>query len=139
MYLGVILASASYSASSVLASISSAIEGYLGSVNFNGVVQVSQILSIVQQVPGVVAVRFLTDADTSSILYGSGSLSGLPSEAVLYAIQSVRTDGSINQTFATPQGSQISRAVDVFLTDDTVVNLNDVYLSFMANNSFGAV
>ena len=65
MYLGVIL-NTGYSVQGVQTQIENAINNYVDSIAFDGVVQVSSILSVAQQIPGVVAVRFLTSQDDST-------------------------------------------------------------------------
>lgn len=137
VYLGIILQGASFSPSSILSQISTAIEAYLASVSFAGVVQVSQIIAVVQAISGVVAVRLLTSADSSQVLYGTGPLNGGNASAN-YAIQSMNDVDAVIETFTTTAGG-ISRAADVLLTQDTLANLNDVYFSLMAQNTFGSV
>lgn len=138
VYLGVILQNASFSPSSVLSQISTAIETYLASISFAGVVQVSQIIAVVQAVTGVVAVRLLTSADSSQVLFGTGSFNG-GNASTHYAIQSMNDAGAVIETFASDVSGQIARATDVLLTQDTLANLNDVYISLLAQNTFGSV
>jgi uncharacterized phage protein gp47/JayE len=134
MYLGVILSSATYSQATVLSAAQTAISNYLSSLNYDGVVQVSEILALVQNLPGVVAVRFLTDADSAAILYPGGDPAGSN-----FAIQSVNDEDALIHTYATDVGGQIRRAIDVPLSDDTLASLANLYISAMAQNTFGAV
>ena len=76
VYLAVVLANGGYTLSSVFSNIQTAISNYLTGLTFDGVVQLSAILSVVQQVPGVAACRFLTSADSTAKLYGIGPLNG---------------------------------------------------------------
>jgi uncharacterized phage protein gp47/JayE len=132
-YLGLILTSASYSQPTILAQIQTAISNYLSSLTFNSVVQVSEVLALVQGLPGVVAVRFLNSGDDTSTTYPVNSQWASGD----YAIQSVNDVNAVLHTYA--DASSPSRAVDVFLDDDTLASLANVYLKFYANNSFGAV
>ncbi len=216
MYFGIILSSSSYSPSSIQSQIYTAVSNYISGTSFNQTIQVSQILAAVQGVPGVVAVRFLTSADSAVTIFGtysttvaagsntvavstftgSGTLhvesaAGLPNSGTVvwtsatssatakitytntnletntltgcdtisgsgtlatgdtlvvtstagsnFAIQSVNDNNDVLYTYATNVGGQIQRAIDVPLNESTLATLNNVYLSFMANNTFGAV
>jgi uncharacterized phage protein gp47/JayE len=136
-YLGIILAN-SYSQATVQSQIETAIANYLTSLTYDSVVQVSEILSIVQQIPGVIAVRFLTSADEALAITPVNA----QSDGTNYAIQSVTPPGEdgneVIHTYASLSGSPL-RAVDVALNDDTLPALNNVYVAFMAQNTFGSV
>jgi uncharacterized phage protein gp47/JayE len=62
MYLSVVTLPG-YLVNAILSQIQASIANYVSSISFSGLVQVSQILSLAQQVPGVLAVRFLTSED----------------------------------------------------------------------------
>ena len=134
MYLGIIMSSTTYSKATVLSQVETAISNYLASVSFDQVVQVSEILALVQNISGVVAVRFLNSGDSSSILYPTNVEVGST-----FAIQSVNDADEVLQTYATNVEGQLQRAIDVPLSDDTLASLANVRISFFANNTFGAV
>lgn len=122
IYMAVIFTSG-YTPSSVISEIEVALNSYIGAVGFNGVVQVSDLVAEAHRVPGVDAVRLLTNSD----------------DGTHYAIQAVSTTGTILTTYATNVGGQIRRATDVILSDDQVPVLNTLTVVAKAQNSFGAV
>jgi uncharacterized phage protein gp47/JayE len=134
VYLGLIMSTTTYSQATVLSQIETAISNYFNSVTFDGVVQVSEIIALVQNLPGVVAVRLLTSADDTSVTYPVNDQYG----GTNYAIQSVDDGNEVLLTFAATDGS-VFRATDVSLNDDTLAVLNHVYLNFYAQNTFGSV
>ncbi len=133
IYLGLIMNSSSYSKSSVLSQVQTVISNYLSSLTFNGTLQISEVLSLVQNVSGVVAVRFLNSGD-----YSGGTYPVNPQyTGSNFAIQSVNDANEILHTYA--DNSTPMRAIDVPLNEDTLASLANVYLNFYANNTFGAV
>lgn len=134
IYLGLIMSTTTYAQATVLSQVQAALSNYFNSVTFDGVVQISEIIAIVQNLPGVVAVRLLTSADDTSATYPVNS----QYDTTNYAIQSVNVENDVLTTFATYDGA-VFRANDVALNDDTLAVLNNVYLSFFANNTFGSV
>ena len=124
----------------LLPSVYAAISNYVSNTSFNGILQVSDIISLVQQTPGVTACRFINSGDTSLILFGTGPRNGQAVSAGPYfAIQSVNpVGGGVVHTYATTTGTP-HRALDVYLTDDTLATLNNVYLVQQGQNTFGAV
>ncbi len=220
VYLAVVLANGGYTLSSVFSNIQTAISNYLTGLTFDGIVQLSAILSVVQQVPGVSAVRFLTSADSTAKLYGIGpfnnsvvgsgtsghfgiqqinasnrqvgtttlansitntqttitvqSAIGFPTAgnftiqvgseqmqvtsgqgtttwivtrgynsttaAAYSATTTVYSTGSgaVLENFCKSDGS-VYRAIDVFLNDDQLAALNNVYLSQMSSSIYGGV
>jgi hypothetical protein len=216
-YLAVVLSNGGFTISGVFNAIQTAISNYLTNISFDGVVQLSAILSVVQQVPGVAAVRFLTSADSAATLYGIGPLNGVAvgsgaqghfgiqqinasnrvigTTTLAQAINSTQTSisvisnigfptsgaftvqigseqmqvvagqgtntwtvvrgtspaaatagssvfstgsGVVVQNFAQYDGA-VYRATDIFLEDDELVALNNVYLSQMSSGTFGSV
>jgi uncharacterized phage protein gp47/JayE len=88
--------------------IDSAISGFLGSLGFDAVVQASDILQVVHNVPGVDAVRFLNGTDIS------GYVSGTPN---LFTVGIQKVVGTtVVQSYVDTNG----RAKDVILGDDSV-------------------
>jgi uncharacterized phage protein gp47/JayE len=134
VYLGLIMSTTTYSQATVLSQIEAALSNYFNSVTFDGVVQISEVISIVQNLPGVVAVRVLTSADDTSNTYPTNP----QYDATNYAIQSVNVDNNVLSTYATYDGS-VFRAIDIPLSDDTLAVLNNVYINFYAQNTFGSV
>lgn len=120
LHLAMILAPG-YSAVSIQPDVQAALSDYIDGVGFNGVVQVSDLLEVAHGVPGVDAVRFLTNAD----------------DATEYAIQEVDSLGNVLRTHATTTGTPL-RAIDVIVGDDRVPALNDVVIVAKAQNSFGS-
>jgi uncharacterized phage protein gp47/JayE len=88
--------------------IDSAISNFLGSLGFDAVVQASDILQVVHNVPGVDAVRFLYGADIA------GYVSGTPNLFTV-GIQQI-VNGAVTQSYVDTNG----RAKDVILGDDQV-------------------
>lgn len=120
IYLAVIL-DPGFVLSGVQADMFSRMSNFIGSIEFDRVLQVSDILSIAHQVPGVDAVRMMTSAD----------------HATNFGIQRVNGVGAQVQSF--DDGGGTKRAIDVKTTDNQVVTLNSVVLSQRAENSFGTV
>lgn len=109
-------------AATVQGQVETALAVFLDTVDFAGVVQVSDLLGVVQGVTGVDAVRFATDAD----------------HATAYAIQKVAADGTVQQTYATTSGTP-KRALDITLEHDQVPQFHSVTFKVKAANTFGAV
>lgn len=122
MHLAVIL-EPGYSRDSIAPEIHTEVNDLLAGINFNSVVQVSDVLEAVMGVNGVDAARFLHSSDV-----GDGR----------YAIQRVNENGDIIETFATTTTGQIRRAMDVLLADDQVPVLHSVVLQVRAQNTMGA-
>ena len=141
-YLGIVLANSSYSQATVLSQISTAIGTYLTTLSYDSVVQVSEIISLVQNVPGVMSVRMLTSADIGLTVTPVNA----QADGNNYGIQAVTPPGTngnyvlngLNNAYALFDGS-VWRAVDVPLNDDTLPALSNVYAAFMAPNTFGSV
>ena len=105
-----------FSAAMVQAPIEQALSNLTSAVGFNGVLQVSDALSAVHNVPGVDAVRFINDTDD-------------PTD---FAIQEVASDGTTVLNTYEDNG----RATDVFTGDDEVLAMNDVFLTVKAQNTW---
>lgn len=91
---------------------------FIGTIGFNGVVQISDLMEVATQVPGVDAVRFLNSSDDDTD----------------FAIQRVSPTGSVLETF-----EEEGRAIDVIFSDDEYPVFNDLTISVRAQNSFGKV
>ena len=103
--------------------LEAALAAYMADLGFSGLVQVSDLLEVAQRIPGIDAVRFLTDSDDDTH----------------YAIQRVSGTGTILATYATNVGGQIRRALDVQIGDHEYPVFNSLVLVSKANNTFGAV
>lgn len=88
--------------------IDSAISNFLGSLGFDAVVQASDILQVVHNVPGVDAVRFLYGADISGYVSGTPNLFTVGIQRIV--------NGAVTQSYVDTNG----RAKDVILGDDQV-------------------
>lgn len=110
-----------YTQAAVKADLVMALSKFIDSVGFNNVVQASDLLFVARGVPGVDAIRFMTDADNPTN----------------YAIQRVTEAGTVVETFAT--GVTPKRALDVLCGDDESPVLDDVVLTLRAQNTWGAV
>lgn len=106
------------------ANIHSALSNHLRSLAFNAVVQYSDILDIVHDVPGVDSVRFLHGADYLT-------WTGDPNNHGV-AIQRIVNE-TVDYTYCDANG----RALDVLLGDDEVPVLESVYISPRAQNTMG--
>jgi hypothetical protein len=121
LYFAVIL-EPGYTSSAVQSELQSKLGAMIAGIGFSRTVQVSDLLALAHQVPGVDAIRFLTDAD----------------DAVHFAIQQVAADGTtVLDTF--DNGGTPKRATDVAVDDDSVPVLNNVTIVVKAQNSFGTV
>lgn len=104
--------------------IDTAIAGYLGSLGFDAVVQASDILQVVHNVPGVDSVRFLYGNDVS------GWNSATPN-AFTVGIQQI-IGGTVVNSYVDTNG----RAKDVILGDDSVPAFGLTYQVAKAENSW---
>lgn len=118
-----VMLTSGHTSASISPEIEAVLSRYINTVGFGGVVQVSDLLGVIHRVPGVDAVRFLTDDDN----------------ATNYAIQRVSPLGNVLTTYATAVGTQVSRAIDVLVGDDEYPVFNSVVIVPKAQNSFGTV
>ena len=116
-----IILSPGYTQAAVKADLVKALSLFIDSVGFNNVVQASDLLFVARGVPGVDAIRFMTDSDNPTN----------------YAIQRVTEAGTVVETYAT--GVTPKRALDVLCGDDESPVLDDVALTLRAQNTWGAV
>jgi hypothetical protein len=116
-YMAVIL-TPGFALSGVQTEMQNTLATFIANIGFNGVVQVSDLIEIAHQVPGVDAVRLLTSTDNPTN----------------YAVQQVNSLGAVITTFQSG-----GRASDVILSDDQLPAFNTLTLSQRAQNSFGVV
>jgi uncharacterized phage protein gp47/JayE len=107
-----------FNLTSVQTEMQNSLSAFISDIGFNGVVQVSDLIEIAHQVPGVDSVRLLTATDNPTN----------------YAIQQVNSLGAVITTY---QSS--GRATDVILSDDQLPAFNSLTLLQKAQNSFGVV
>jgi uncharacterized phage protein gp47/JayE len=107
-----------FNLTSVQTEMQNSLSAFISNIGFNGVVQVSDLIEIAHQVPGVDSVRLLTATDNPTN----------------YAIQQVNSLGAVITTY---QSS--GRATDVILSDDQLPAFNSLTLLQKAQNSFGVV
>jgi len=142
-YFAVVLGGNS-NAGTVFSSIQTVVSNYLSQVGFDGVVQRSSLISAVQQVAGVTAVRFITGStsDSRAILYGTGPFNGVAvgtGANAHYGIQQVNpVTGNLVEVYSATDGS-VYRATDIYLDDTELATLNNVYIAQMSQSMFGSV
>jgi uncharacterized phage protein gp47/JayE len=106
--------------------IESQLDSYIKSISFNGTVQVSDLLQVIHNVPGVDNVRFISAQDVSG--YSSSSVNSYN-----IAIQRV-SNGSVVETFCEPSSG---RPRDISFGDAEVPVFDSVFTVTKAQNTFG--
>lgn len=126
-------ADATSSTASVQDAIRAALSDYLNRMGFNSTVQISDVLSVVHQVPGVDNVRLLHGGDVL------GYSSGNPNASIV-GIQQI-TPESAGDSVALSSYVQASsgRATDIYFRDDELPVLGAVVFKTLARNSFGVL
>lgn len=121
------------STASVQDAIRAALSDYLTRMGFNSNVQISDVLSVVHQVPGVDNVR---------LLHGGDVVGYNPSNpnASIVGIQQI-TPNSAGDSVALSSYVQASsgRATDIYFRDDELPVLGAVAFKTLARNSFGVL
>lgn len=107
--------------------INSALSDWLNSLGLNANVQVSDVLQVVHNVPGVDNVRFLNGADYPGFTVGTAN-----NYAV--GIQRLTAAGTTQTSYVDAAG----RAKDVFLLDSEVPQFGGSVFAQRAGNSFGS-
>jgi uncharacterized phage protein gp47/JayE len=120
LYLAVMLSSG-FSVGAVQPTIEAALSNLISRIGFNDVVQVSDLLGVVQQVPGIDAVRFITQADNYHDL----------SAAQHWAIERMSRAGTFIERY-----ERDGSAIDVIIGDDVLPVFNAVTLVVKAQNTF---
>lgn len=108
-------------------SINAELSNWLNSLGLNSVVQVSDVLQVVHNVPGVDNVRFLNGSDYSGFTVGTAN-----SYAV--GIQRLTSAGTVQTSYVDSNG----RAKDVLFTDSEVPQFGGGVYAQKAQNSFGS-
>lgn len=107
--------------------INSALSGWLNSLGLSAIVQVSDVLQTVHNVPGVDNVRFLNGADHPTWTYGT-------TNNFAVGIQRLTTAGTVQTSYVDTTG----RPMDVNFTDSEVPQFGGGIYAQKAQNSFGS-
>lgn len=126
-------ASSTGSVDSVQDAIRSALSDYLNRMDFNSNVQISDVLTVIHQVPGVDNCRLLNGADVTG--YNSAN----PNASVV-GIQQIAPgaapDSAALSSYVDPA---TGRARDIYFRDDELPVLGGVVFKTLARNSFGVL
>ncbi|MGW1436882.1 baseplate J/gp47 family protein [Streptomyces griseus] len=126
-------ASSTGSVASVQDAIRTALSDYLNRMGFNSNVQVSDVLAVIHQVPGVDNCRLLHGGDV--IGYSSAN-----PNASIVGIQQIAPTGAPDSAALTSYVESASgRARDVYFRDDELPVLGAVVFKTLARNSFGVL
>ncbi len=104
-----------------------ALSGWLNSLGINSVVQVSDVLQVLHNVPGVDNVRFLNGSDWPGWTSGT-------SNSYQVGIQQISSTGTVTTSYVDTSG----RPHDVFFTDSQVPQFGASLYAQRAGNSFGS-
>lgn len=107
--------------------INAALSGWLNSLGISAVVQVSDVLQVVHNVPGVDNVRFLNGADYPGWTSGT-------SNSYALGIQRLTPAGTVQTSYVDTTG----RPTDVNFTDSEVPQFGGGVYAQRAQNSFGS-
>jgi hypothetical protein len=108
-------------------SMDAALSGWLNSLGINSVVQVSDVLQVLHNVPGVDNVRFLNGSDWSGWTSGT-------SNSYQVGIQQLSSTGTVLTSYVDSTG----RPKDVLFTDSQVPQFGASLYQQRAQNSWGA-
>jgi hypothetical protein len=126
-------ASATGSVDSVQDAIRSALSDYLNRMDFNSNVQISDVLTVIHQVPGVDNCRLLNGADVT------GYSSANPNASIV-GIQQITPNGSpTDAAISSYVDPATGRAKDIYFRDDELPVLGGVVFKTLARNSFGVL
>ncbi|MEU6362269.1 baseplate J/gp47 family protein [Streptomyces albidoflavus] len=126
-------ASSTGSVASVQDAIRTALSDYLNRMGFNSNVQISDVLAVVHQVPGVDNVRLLHGGDV--IGYSSAN----PNASVV-GIQQIPPGGAPDSAaLSSYVEAATGRARDIYFRDDELPVLGAVVFKTLARNSFGVL
>lgn len=108
-------------------SMDAALSSWLNSLGINAVVQVSDVLQVLHNVPGVDNVRFLNGSDWPGFTSGTANNYSV-------GIQQLNSAGVVQTSYVDSSG----RPHDVFFTDSQVPEFGASLYQQRAQNSFGA-
>jgi uncharacterized phage protein gp47/JayE len=121
------------SVSSVQDAIRSALSDYLNRMDFNSNVQISDVLTVIHQVPGVDNCRLLNGADVTGYNQANPNASIVGIQQI--APGSDPTSAALSSWVDAPTG----RAKDIYFRDDELPILGGVVFKTLARNSFGVL
>ncbi|MEV7675134.1 baseplate J/gp47 family protein [Streptomyces sp. NPDC088752] len=132
--LGVMYTSSSVGATaSVQDAIRTALSDYLNRMGFSSNVQISDVLSVIHQVPGVDNCRLLHGGDVS------GYSSANPNASIVGVQQIVPGSASNSAALVSHVEASTGRAKDVYFRDDELPVLGGLVFKTLARNSFGVL
>ncbi|MFF7198193.1 baseplate J/gp47 family protein [Streptomyces sp. NPDC008079] len=121
------------SASAVQDAIRAALSDFLARLGFSAAVQVSDVLEVIHQVPGVDNVRVLNGGDVT----GYNPLN--PNASVVGIQQIVPGSAPASAAIASYVDAPTGRATDVYFRDNELPVLGAVVFKTLARNSFGVL
>jgi hypothetical protein len=108
-------------------SLDAALASWLNSLGINAIVQVSDALQVLHNVPGVDNVRFLNGSDWSGFTFGAAN-------SFQVGIQQISTTGTVLTSYVDTTG----RPKDVVFTDSQIPQFGASLYQQRAQNSWGA-
>jgi hypothetical protein len=126
-------ASATGSVDSVQDAIRTALSDYLNRMDFNSNVQISDILTVIHQVPGVDNCRLLHGGDVT------GYSSANPSASIVGIQQIAPGSTPTSAALSSYVEAATGRAKDIYFRDDELPVLGGVVFKTLARNSFGVL
>ncbi|MFJ4902848.1 baseplate J/gp47 family protein [Streptomyces sp. NPDC088727] len=120
-------------ATSVQDAIRTALSDYLNRMGFNSNVQISDVLTVIHQVPGVDNCRLLHGGDV--IGYSSAN----PSASIVGVQQIAPNSEPTSAALASYVEASTGRARDIYFKDDELPVLGSVVFKTLARNSFGVL
>ncbi|PPS89491.1 baseplate J/gp47 family protein [Streptomyces sp. MH60] len=132
--LGVMYAASSTGAvDSVQDSIRTALSDYLNRMDFNSSIQISDVLAVIHQVPGVDNVRLLHGGDVTG--YNPAN----PNASVVGIQEIVPNSSPDSAALKSHVEASTGRAKDVYFRDDELPVLGGIAFKTLARNSFGVL
>jgi hypothetical protein len=126
-------ASSTGSVDSVQDAIRSALSDYLNRMDFNSNVQISDVLAVIHQVPGVDNCRLLNGADVT------GYSSANPNASIVGVQQIAPNSAPNSAALSSYVDAATGRAHDIYFRDDELPVLGGVVFKTLARNSFGVL
>ncbi|MFE6000314.1 baseplate J/gp47 family protein [Streptomyces sp. NPDC056454] len=126
-------ASSTGAVASVQDAIRTALSDYLNRMGFNSNVQISDVLAVIHQVPGVDNVRLLHGGDV--VGYSSAN----PNASIVGVQQITPTGAPDSAALVSYVEASSGRARDIYFRDDELPVLGAVVFKTLARNSFGVL
>lgn len=121
------------SAAAVQDAVRAALSDFLGKLGFNAAIQVSDVLEVIHQVPGVDNVRLLNGSDVTG--YNPAN----PNASIVGIQQIVAGSAPASGAIVSYVDSTTGRAKDVYLKDNELPVLGGIVFKTLARNSFGVL